>query len=82
MIDLARRIESHLDLNTTATLILTEEDFRSIVASLRNPAAVSTDKIADIISDYYDEDDEGRWRKCAEHIASTVTSTTFETPHD
>lgn len=32
------------------------------------------DIIANIISDYYDEDAGGRWRKCAEHIASSLFS--------
>jgi hypothetical protein len=31
------------------------------------------DKIANIVSDYYDEDAAGRWRKCAQHIADSLT---------
>ena len=30
------------------------------------------DQIAHIVSDYYDEDIEGRWRECAEHIAHSI----------
>lgn len=29
-------------------------------------------KVSDIISDYYDEDDAGRWRKCAEQVMSIL----------
>lgn len=37
-------------------------------------AAPNVEQIAGIVSDYYDEDASGRWRKCAEHIASTLSS--------
>lgn len=72
---LADRIEVHLNLDTTATLILSEDNFRTIVDCLRAPggSAPSVDLIANIISDYYDEDAAGRWRKCAEHVVSALT---------
>jgi hypothetical protein len=36
-------------------------------------ATAMVDKIANIVSDYYDEDADGRWLKCAQHIADSLT---------
>jgi hypothetical protein len=44
------------------------------------PAPGTVDKIANVISDYYDEDAEGRWRKCAEHVASMLSSSEGRVP--
>jgi hypothetical protein len=48
-----------------------------------SPAAATAlvDKIANIVSDYYDEDDAGRWLKCARHIADSLTDEAATPPH-